>query len=245
MPSSDRLEDVQVQHRLIELEEVTLHCVEAGSGPLVLLLHGFPEFWYTWRRILPALVRAGFHVVAPDLRGYNLSSKPRGVSRYALPLVVGDIVQLIRKLGHERASLVGHDWGANVVWAMAMYQPEWVERFAVLNGPHPLRLLLGLLNPLQLLRGDAVHANAFTSSDLDHFTEAVLGVAVGGGVEQHHLAVLGDARAGDAHLAGRQLARPSPRFVPQCRVEFFEQAGHYVHHDCPEPVGRALVGFLR
>jgi epoxide hydrolase 4 len=288
--SSDRLEDVRLQHRFVELDEVTLHCVEAGSGPLVLLLHGFPEFWYTWRSILPTLARAGFRVVAPDLRGYNLSSKPPGVASYANPSLASDIAQLIRELGSERANLIGHDWGANVVWSTAMYHPERVERLAVLNGPHPLRLLKGMLNPRQLLRSwymfaiqpprlaelflsrdnfarmrkalsrDVLREGALTSDDLTRYTEAFAQPGALTAMLNYYRAAFRPSRppkhwridqpalvlwgTQDPYL-GRQLAQPGSKLVPRCRVEYVEQAGHYVHHDCPGLVGDALLAFLR
>jgi epoxide hydrolase 4 len=137
-------------HRFILANGLRFHCVDAGSGPLVLLLHGFPEFWYGWRRQIPALAR-GFRVVAPDLRGYNLTDKPaRG---YDLRTLVGDVVGLVDALGEERASVVGHDWGGVVAWGTAMWEPERVERLAILNAPHPGAYFRELRrNPRQLLR---------------------------------------------------------------------------------------------
>src|SRR5436189_3531694 len=89
--------------RLIDVGEVKLHCVEAGSGPLVILLHGFPEFWYSWRYQIPALVQAGFHVVAPDMRGYNLSDKPAGIEHYTIDCLTKDVAGLIDALGETKA----------------------------------------------------------------------------------------------------------------------------------------------
>ena len=115
-----------------------LHWVEAGAGPLVLLLHGFPELWLAWRRQIPALSAAGFRVVAPDLRGYNLSAKPRGVSSYRMELLAGDVANLVRHLGYERTHLVGHDWGGAIAWCVPALHPGLVERLAILNAPHPI-----------------------------------------------------------------------------------------------------------
>jgi pimeloyl-ACP methyl ester carboxylesterase len=117
---------------------VRVHFVAAGptTGPPVLLLHGFPEFWYGWRHQLPALAAAGFRAVAPDGRGYNLSDKPPRVADYAIERLVADVVGLARALG-GRVSLVGHDWGGVVAWFVAMRHPEVVERLAILNAPHP------------------------------------------------------------------------------------------------------------
>ncbi len=135
-----------------EVNGVRLRYVEAGSGPLVVLLHGFPEFWYSWRHQIPALAQAGFHVVAPDMRGYGGSSKPSGWRSYRTDLLVGDVVALIRHLGHERAHVVGHDWGGAVAYLTAIEHPEVVRRLAVLNIPHPERMLAGLRTLRQLRR---------------------------------------------------------------------------------------------
>jgi pimeloyl-ACP methyl ester carboxylesterase len=134
-----------VRHHFIEANE-------AGCGPLVVLLHGFPEFWYSWRHQIPALARAGFRVVAPDLRGYNQSEKPQGVKNYRLSLLVEDVACLIRELGETRASVVGHDWGGALAWAFAMRRPDLVDRLAVLNAPHPAAFRREMRNPRQWLR---------------------------------------------------------------------------------------------
>ena len=141
-----------VEHRYADLGDVRLHYVEAGKGPLVVLLHGFPQFWYMWRFQIPALVEAGFRVVAPDMRGYNLSEKPRGVRSYRVELLARDVERLIAACGEESAAVVGHDWGAMVAWMVAMAHPERVKRLGVLNVPHPERFARGLLRPAQLLR---------------------------------------------------------------------------------------------
>jgi pimeloyl-ACP methyl ester carboxylesterase len=129
-----------------------LHYVEAGDGPLVVLLHGFPEFWYGWRQQIAPLVKAGFRVVAPDLRGYNLSSRPDGFADYTADKLADDIRGLIRELGAGSAMVVGHDWGGSVAWALAMNHPEVVDRLVILNAAHPRRLNEGLRNPRQLVR---------------------------------------------------------------------------------------------
>jgi pimeloyl-ACP methyl ester carboxylesterase len=135
-----------------EVGDVTLHYVEAGHGPLVVLLHGFPEFWYGWRQQIAPLVTAGFRVVAPDLRGYNLSSGPDGVAAYTADKLAEDVRGLIRELGAESAMVVGHDWGGTVAWNLAANHPEVVDRLVILNAAHPRRLNEGLRNLHQLLR---------------------------------------------------------------------------------------------
>jgi pimeloyl-ACP methyl ester carboxylesterase len=116
-----------------------LHVAEAGpaDGPLVILLHGFPEFWFGWRAQIPALAAAGFRVIAPDQRGYNLSDKPAGAAAYRLDLLARDVFGLADAYGRSNFSLVGHDWGAAVAWWATTLRPERVERLAILNAPHP------------------------------------------------------------------------------------------------------------
>jgi pimeloyl-ACP methyl ester carboxylesterase len=141
-----------ITHHDADLDAVRLHYVEAGEGPLVVLLHGFPEFWYTWRNQIVPLAEAGFRVVAPDLRGFNRSSKPEGVRSYGIRTVVEDVAGLITACGFERAHVVGHDFGAGLAWSFAMTHPEMVDRVAVLNGPHPQRLIEAMKDPVQLAK---------------------------------------------------------------------------------------------
>jgi pimeloyl-ACP methyl ester carboxylesterase len=146
------IESIELRHRYAQLTEVRLHCVEAGEGPLVILLHGFPEGWFGWRFQIAALAAAGFRVVAPDMRGYNLSSRPAGVASYRTDHLAGDVRDLIHECGADRACVAGHDWGAAAAWVTAMNHPEVVERLAILNLPHPRRLLNGLRDPRQLVK---------------------------------------------------------------------------------------------
>jgi epoxide hydrolase 4 len=135
-----------------EVGEVRLHYVEAGEGPLIVLLHGFPEFWYGWRLQIPPLAAAGFRVVAPDTRGYNLSSKPSGAAAYSADKLADDIHGLIRERGAESALVVGHDWGGTIAWTLALNHPEVVDRLAILDAAHPRKLNEGLRSPRQLRR---------------------------------------------------------------------------------------------
>src|SRR4051794_30450729 len=153
MPPSP-LPDVGIELRegYADVGDQKLHYVEAGEGPLVVLLHGFPEFWFGWRLQIEPLAAAGFRVVVPDTRGYNLSSKPAGVDAYTVDKLADDISGLIRELGAESALVAGHDWGGSIAWTMAMYHPEVVDRLAILDAAHPRRLNEGLKTPHQLQR---------------------------------------------------------------------------------------------
>jgi pimeloyl-ACP methyl ester carboxylesterase len=148
-----------VTHRFFEgADGIRLHCAEAGAprpdrAP-VLLLHGFPEFWYGWRHQIPALAAAGFHVVAPDLRGYNRSDKPPRVRDYRIDRHAADVAALVRQISGDlgRAHVVGHDWGGVIAWHLAMHHPEAVEKLVILNAAHPAAYLRELRRPAQLLR---------------------------------------------------------------------------------------------
>jgi pimeloyl-ACP methyl ester carboxylesterase len=137
----------------IDVGEIKLHTVLAGppDGPLVVLLHGFPEFWYGWRNQILPLAQAGFRVAAPDQRGYNRSAKPRELSAYRVDRLAGDVIGLIRALGREKAVLVGHDWGGIVAWTAAVLYPQRVARLVALNAPyHMLAPRVIWRNPAQL-----------------------------------------------------------------------------------------------
>jgi pimeloyl-ACP methyl ester carboxylesterase len=145
--------DLPITHTDRYTNGIRLHCVEAGprDGPLVILLHGFPEFWYGWRHQIEPLAKAGFRLLAPDQRGYNRSDKPKGVENYQVEALAADAVGLIKTEGKQTASLVGHDWGAVVAWEAALRYPEQVEKLAILNVPHPDIMQRTLRSSLQQL----------------------------------------------------------------------------------------------
>ncbi|GAA1654665.1 alpha/beta hydrolase [Georgenia ruanii] len=192
-------EQSELREGYAEVGDVRLHYVETGDGPLMVLLHGFPEFWFGWRKQIKPLAAAGFRVVAPDTRGYNLSSRPTDVAAYAVDRLADDIRGLIRELGAESALVVGHDWGGTIAWTTAMNHPEVVARLAILNAAHPRKLSQGLHHPGQLRRSwyffffdlaelpeSVVHADdwhflrhflrdarpAFTPEEIDRYVEA-------------------------------------------------------------------------
>ncbi|MEU1621786.1 alpha/beta hydrolase [Streptomyces sp. NPDC005722] len=125
-----------LSHRTIDAPAGRLHLVEQGSGPLVLLVHGFPESWYSWRHQLPALAAAGYRAVAPDVRGYGRSSKPAETGEYRMCALVEDNVRLVRALGEETAVVVGHDWGSNIAAASALLHPEVFRAVGLLSVPY-------------------------------------------------------------------------------------------------------------
>lgn len=121
----------------MEANGVRLHVAEMGAGPLVLLLHGFPETWYAWRHVMPRLAAAGFRAAAPDLRGYGQSSRPHGVASYRVDVLADDVAGLLRGLGEERAFVVGHDWGGMAAWHAADAHADLIPRLVIVNAPHP------------------------------------------------------------------------------------------------------------
>src|SRR5207249_5498887 len=125
----------EFSHRTVQTNGINMHLAEAGEGPLVLLLHGFPELWYSWRHQLPALAAAGFHAVAPDQRGYGGTDRPERIEEYDIFRLTGDIVGLVQALGYEQVVIVGHDWGAPVAWHCALFRPDMFRAVALLSVP--------------------------------------------------------------------------------------------------------------
>jgi epoxide hydrolase 4 len=188
-----------VQHHMIHVNGIQMHYVTAGEGKPVVLLHGFPEFWYAWRRQIPALAQH-FKVIVPDLRGYGDTDKPANVADYRTSIIAEDIADLIRTLGYEKADVVGHDWGGAVAWQLALDHPEVIDHLAVLNCPHPAAMakalrsnfkqigrswyifffqipylsefLFNLYGPTlikTMMRGSSIRKEAFTDEDLDRY----------------------------------------------------------------------------
>ena len=143
---------VEIREAYIDVGDITLHYVEAGEGPMIVLLHGFPEFWFGWRLQIAPLAAAGFRVVAPDTRGYNLSSKPDRLAAYSVDKLADDVRGLIQERGAGSALVAGHDWGGSIAWKLAIDHPEVVDRLAILNAAHPRKLNEGLKHPGQLKR---------------------------------------------------------------------------------------------
>ena len=138
-----------VQQHAVTANGIRIHLAEQGTGPLVLLCHGFPEGWYSWRDQLAALAAAGYHAVAPDMRGYGRTEAPPEISAYNILDIVGDVVGLVTTLGEKQAIIIGHDWGANIAWHAALFRPDVFPAVAALSVPFRQR---GPAPPLYMLR---------------------------------------------------------------------------------------------
>jgi pimeloyl-ACP methyl ester carboxylesterase len=156
----------RVEHKFASNDGVKIHYVTVGSGKTVLFLHGFPDFWYSWRDQMAALSDQ-YRTAAVDLRGYNQSDQPQGVEHYRLPLILGDVAAVVRDLGGEKVTLVGHDWGGAIAWRFAMQHPESVERLVILNLTHPKGYAAVVANPTEAQRANTEYARRFASSPPD------------------------------------------------------------------------------
>lgn len=284
--------DLTPRHRTIATNGIRLHAVEAGSegGPLVILLHGFPEFWYGWHRQIEPLAAAGFRVLAPDQRGYNLSDKPKKISAYNLDLLARDVVGLIEEAGAGKARVVGHDWGGAVAWWLGIKHPEHVEKLALLNIPHPLVMRRAVRqDPVQRKKSSYIFyfqlpwlpERAFRADGFARGIKALRGSSRPGTFSDADLALCREAwsqpgavrsmlhwyraslrarpqppasprvrvptlllwGAKDRFL-GRELAQPSIDLCDHGRLEFFEEASHWIQHEEAERVNRELIGFF-
>lgn len=275
----------------IETNGIRLHAaIEGEQGPLVVLLHGFPECWYSWRQYLHPLAEAGFRAAAPDMRGYNLSDKPAGVLNYQLPILTADVMGLIQALGEQKAIIVGHDWGGVVAWRFAMDYPEAVEKLVVCNAPHPARMQAELRHWRQLrkswyvfffqlpwlpeavigsdparflergMRGSAVRKSAISNEDLRVYAEALRQPgALTAAINYYRAVVRWGMRLplapisaptlliwGEEDIAlGKALVAGTERYVPDLRVHFIPDCGHWVQQEAAEEVERTLLDFLR
>lgn len=282
-----------MRHRQLELPEVSLHLVEAGpeSGEPIVLLHGFPEFWYGWRHQFGPLVAAGRHVIAPDQRGYNLSSKPRGIDSYRLERLAGDVVALLDGLRLQEAVVAGHDWGAAVAWWVGQHHPDRVRRLLILNVPHPeamrrfvwrsprqwlrgwyvlffqlprlpeLSLSLGNWRGLQAGMVGSAPQGLFSEYELERYREAWrregsltamlnwyrAALRYPASTEgSNRLSVPTDILWGeeDAFLIP-ELADASLKYCEQASLTRVPGCSHWIQHEQPAMVNRALLGQLK
>ncbi len=287
------IDGVEIEHRDIVTNGIRLHCAVAGppDGDLVIALHGFPEFWRGMSGVITGLARAGYRVVAPDQRGYNLSEKPEGIDAYSVEQMALDVVGLIDAMGRESAHVVGHDWGAAVAWWLALTRPERVRRLVVINVPHPsvfAREVRG--NRKQLRKSWYIFAIqvpalperlAFGRRTRQRFSRAIAGTANPGSFTPDYLAHLREAwaqpgaaqgmlnwyRASVRRRPGRladkrvhvptliiwgrkdvalsdSMVQPSADLCDDVRVEWFDDATHWVLHDEPERTSALILDFL-
>lgn len=185
-------------HRVVEANGIRIHLAERGSGPLVLLCHGFPELWHSWRYQLPALAEAGYHAVAPDLRGYGQTSRPDEVEKYTLLHLVGDLVGILEALGEERSILVGHDWGGVLAWHAAMMRPDRFDSLVIMSSPYrprgPLTSTRPMLPPTQVWRENLGHQFFYQAALIEPGRgEAELGGDVRTGLRRLLYGASGDA----------------------------------------------------
>jgi pimeloyl-ACP methyl ester carboxylesterase len=160
-PASDF--ESRVKHGYADSHGVRIHYATIGQGPLIVMVHGFPDYWYTWRSQMEGL-SGKYQCVAMDLRGYNLSDKPQGVENYDMRLLVGDVIAVIQHFGRDKAIVVGHDWGGMVSWQLALNAPRFVDRLIILNLPHPRGLMRELANNPDQQKASA-YARAFQKPD--------------------------------------------------------------------------------
>lgn len=284
---------VAAESRFIPVNGLQLHTVVAGprDGPLVVLLHGFPESWYGWRRQLAPLARAGYRVAVPDQRGYNLSDKPIGVHNYRAEALTADIRELIRSFERDRAIVVGHDWGGVVAWQLAMDYPALVEKLVILNAPHPAafrrelrenpaqqqkswymglfqlpwlpELLIGQ-SPLAtadfFFRRGAVNQEAYSSYDL-HVAASMLSQpgaltamlnwyrAAFRPNNSSHQSVINAPTLiiwGERDVAlGKSLTYGLETWVPNLKIHYLPDSGHWVQNEAPDEVNAQLLEFIR
>lgn len=146
------MQENRFRHESIHVGNLKMHYVASGEGPLMVMIHGFPEFWYSWRHQIPAMSER-FRVIAPDMRGYNQTEKPLGIGNYKLSVLMEDVRGLIEALGEKKAVIVAHDWGGAVAWSFAMSYPEMTEKLIVMNCPPPRVMMKHVMrNPSQLRR---------------------------------------------------------------------------------------------
>ncbi len=200
---------------------------KSGSGPLVLLCHGWPELSYSWRHQLTALAEAGFHVVAPDMRGFGGTSAPQDIGAYTIFHTVGDMVALVAALGEKKAVVIGHDWGAPVAWHAAMFRPDIFTAVGGLSVPPPWR---GRGRPLETLQKEGIEnfywqyfqppgvAEAELEHDVDFTMRAIFSKGFsGGGMSQF-------VQSGMGFLGDREIVRSLPSWIAESDVAYFVQA---------------------
>lgn len=219
----------EIAHRTLATNGISLHIAEAGSGPLVVLLHGFPESWYSWRHQLPALAAAGFHAVAPDMRGYGRSEAPPEVESYDQVTLAADIAGLIGALGEDSAVVVGHDWGAPVAWHTALLHPDRCRAVAALSVPYRGRSAEPPLAGLKKIYGERFFYMLYFQTP--GVAEAELEADVRGALRKFIYGASGEApdnaflatkKKGDTLLAGMIDPDAMPDWLSESDLDFYE-----------------------
>ncbi|MBR0705503.1 alpha/beta fold hydrolase [Bradyrhizobium liaoningense] len=214
--------------RMIKANGIDLYIREAGQGPLVVLCHGWPELSYSWRHQIPALADAGFHVVAPDMRGYGQSAAPADVNAYSIFDTVGDVVGLVQALGESKAMVVGHDWGAPVAWHAALFRPDIFTAVAGLSVPPPFR---GRGKPLDLLREGGVtnfywqyfQAPGVAEAELERDVARTMRIVLGGrGLADPTAAMF--VQEGKGFLGHATAGEPLPAWLSEADLAYFTEA---------------------
>lgn len=174
-----------VEHRYASNDGVSIHYAVMGNGPLVVMVHGFPDYWYTWRHQMQALA-GEYTVAAMDTRGYNLSDQPVGVENYTLEILVEDVAAVIRAEGETSATVIGHDWGGGIAWSFAAMKPEMTDRLIILNLPHPRGLVRELANFGQQHENSAYARNFQQPNSHENLSSQVLAAALSAGDPDLH-----------------------------------------------------------
>ena len=215
--------------RTIPVNGIEMFLLEQGEGPLVVLCHGWPELSYSWRHQVPALAAAGFHVVAPDMRGYGGTSAPEDINAYTLFDLVGDVVGLVDALGEKQAVVVGHDWGAAVAWHCAMFRPDIFTKVAGLSVPPPLR---GRGRPLETLRQSGItnfywqyfQPPGVAEAEFERDIATTMRVVLGGRRLSSDPAAALFIQDGKGFLGDPDLSRPLPKWLNEADLAHFTEA---------------------
>ena len=230
-----------IRHRTVQTNDIRMHVAEAGEGPLVVLCHGFPESWYSWRHQLTALAAAGYHAVAPDQRGYGQTDKPEAIDQYTLLHLVGDLVGMLDALGAPSAVIAGHDWGAPVAWHAALLRPDRFRAVIGLSVPFRPR---GSARPTTMMprTDDAIFYQLYfqepgvAEAELERDPrESIRRLAYWGSGDAQQAAQApgsgkaGMVRRGGGFLAGREAPATLPAWITEADIDFygneFKQAG--------------------
>jgi pimeloyl-ACP methyl ester carboxylesterase len=213
--------------RTISANGIEIFLLEQGAGPLVVLCHGWPELSYSWRHQIAALAEAGFHVVAPDMRGFGRTSAPADISAYSIFDSVGDMVALVAALGETQAVIVGHDWGAPVAWHAALFRPDMFTAVAGLSVPPPFR---GRGRPLDTLREGGItnfywqyfQAPGVAEREFERDVPLTMRTLLGRGFSDPAASLF--VEDGKGFLGGVQADRPLPDWLSEADLAYFSEA---------------------